>query len=423
MVRGIVSVVVLVFAFVAVSDGQVPDAVKQSANNICQVTFADYNGVSLGSGVYIKTPKNHYVVSCYHLIDDVETRQCNIRFPYSNESIRGSVAGYDSNYDQLLIKLDSKPKLAGAPVRMFPDKGGVRPNEMVYFGGYAGGSRLVFHGGKLTNRNGRPVGGQRYDWRTVSAGVWSGMSGGPVFDSEGYFIGDLWGGFSTETTFVCCQRNCEFLRALFPRLKNLQDLNQANRGQDNCGPNGCNPNRISGGGLRAPFPGVGSGDGSTIEPKPDPTIKPDDVVVNQDLKTLRSEIDTLKQQLAELKNIPPPKSPNMKPVEDRLTALEKRKPQIVDLQPLNDRISSVEQTQKQFSSDLVDVKKSQDNLIAASKGLLDEIRVLKRDTDPAILASRLPGIDVRHNGKHLGNVKLGEEMRFNFIESKLAGKK
>ena len=334
--------------------------IEMGSRNVCRVICtAPDRSLHIGSGTYLRDEiTGDWVLTAGHVIESQAASRGRVTCEFRNgETIGGVIDGYDPVYDQAAIKLDRKPNLPGCPIRSTPLQSG----EKVWFVGYAHGREFLIRSGIFQNR-GQPVKqGAKPDWCNASAGVISGMSGGPTFDANGQIVGNLWGSNGSETTFCCVNRNKLFLRKLFPNLiansnngyaNNTDNSNSCNNGQSNNGQ--CNNGRC-------PLPCRPAIPTEPTKPVPNQTPCP---ACNCDLDPIIARLDKLESNVNRL-------------------------------------------TQQQ-----VELAQTTANLIDASNRLIAE---LDRRTDPDVLAKKLPGIAVYHNGNNKGTVKLGESLRLNFV--------
>lgn len=190
----------------AVVAGRTPAAVHAQVANVCRVR----SGNSMGSGTYLG---QGIVVSAWHVFRG-ESSTCVCTFPVRGaltDQVRGRLVGYDSTWDIAVIRLDGKPRIAtGVPVAgRTPAKG-----ELAVSAGYSSG-RLLLLPGRVTDRT-MPV-NARTDgyWIDVDNAAASGDSGGPVFDEQGRFVGNLWGSSGRATAANSHVQTCRLLRRLF----------------------------------------------------------------------------------------------------------------------------------------------------------------------------------------------------------------
>lgn len=177
-------------------------------------------GNSYGSGVYIG---DRVVLTAAHIFDGGSS-YVRVAFPRGN-IIPGELRGKDSTWDQALVKLDAEPKRAkGAPLATEDPKIG----EKVYAAGYpSGGTKGEWLYGEVSAYASPSTTGPT-DWFVFKGGAAKrGVSGGPVYNSKGEVIGNLWGSRQVEmsTTALTYSRTSRFLGrfgSLFSRGRRIR---------------------------------------------------------------------------------------------------------------------------------------------------------------------------------------------------------
>ena len=184
-----------------------PLAVQKSARAMCRVTVnVGRYGRNIGTGVFVKSCFTKGMVkTCGHLLQLGNT---NSYIDYKNarvfcewwngEKIQGRVSWVDHANDVMVVELDHRPNIEGAPVA---NRGALK-GDKVWFLGYKFGlnNGLTYRQGTVIHEQVRSTGGTR---AVATGNSISGMSGGPVILSNGYVVGNI-----TQTddinTYFCC---------------------------------------------------------------------------------------------------------------------------------------------------------------------------------------------------------------------------
>lgn len=185
-------------------------AAGQDPNTVCRVQC----GSSVGSGVYLG---DRLVLSCAHVFDDEPTTAVSVTFP-GGQSSAGRMLGKDRSWDQSCIELQTDPGIAGAPLAdENPEQG-----DEVTAAGYDHGRELKLRRGRVTQFVTQQTSQGLMDWFELNAQVVSGCSGGPVFNSQGEVIGNLWGAGNGTTVALMCGRTRRFLLPWNTRLEAIR---------------------------------------------------------------------------------------------------------------------------------------------------------------------------------------------------------
>jgi len=249
--KRIVALAMVVWAIVLASNLDAQQ--KFDPANIVRVSAGD----SIGSGVYLG---DKLVLTAAHVFEQQGSKAV-VAFPDSTR-IAGTLLSVDKVWDQAMVELAAVPmKATGAPLAQANPAIG----ETVYAAGYPGGrSKLVWIAGQVNNYA-APDRTRPPDWFVFRGeAAHAGASGGPVYNSKGEVIGNLWGSREVEmtTTATMCGRTRLFLNPFRGRLggQGQAQAQAAPRGRQiyiaprqlgqsgSCGPSGC------------PAPGLGNRD-------------------------------------------------------------------------------------------------------------------------------------------------------------------
>jgi hypothetical protein len=198
-----VAIALLAMLFTAAS-GQ-----DQFSASVVRVRTLDHDGLnSLGTGVYLS---GNWCLTAWHVVADARNGQTYVNYDSGRKTARVKHRIRNKYEDQCLLELYEPLPLPGVKLR----RGDPQPGETAYLCGVTGGSqygttpcRVMSVGEYRTADTGTPV-------MRLSASSVSGDSGGPVFDSNGYLIGNLWGSDGPTTSAVANSTT----RAFFARVK------------------------------------------------------------------------------------------------------------------------------------------------------------------------------------------------------------
>lgn len=185
------------------ADG-IDDIVQSRLSSVVLVIASDSSSSSVGSGVYIG---GRYVVTAKHVM-----RGYNRGVISFHDGSQRKIAGvYDSNaQDQSIVVFDGQVSVRPAPIAVRDPREG----EQVTLAGFDHGQRLRFYSGRI-GVAGRWDNGKGSEVFTVSV---SGDSGGPVFDSNGDWVGTLWGSDGHSTQIVNNSSSHRFFKQVAQRF-------------------------------------------------------------------------------------------------------------------------------------------------------------------------------------------------------------
>jgi len=170
-------------------------------------------GASRGSGVYLG---ERIVLTAAHVFRGEPSRGAAVYFP-DGKVCGGVLKTADSTWDQAVVELSIDPQKPGVPLAGENPKRG----ETVYAAGYGTGNVVqVFQGSVI--HFGAPGGGMPSDWFSFRGSASPGWSGGPVFNSRGHLIGNLWGADGQTTMALMCGRTRRFLLPWNARLEAIR---------------------------------------------------------------------------------------------------------------------------------------------------------------------------------------------------------
>ena len=186
-----------------VASGLIPDAVKAQAPNIVRTTSRAGRATNGGSGTYLG---DRLVLICRHTIGNRSMR-CYFDSAIPKFFIDGIVIARMDGLDSALVELETMPPLPGIRIAI----ANPIPGDASFALGYATG-RLGCHVGQIRQY----VSGGNYIEQ--SGGAISGDSGGPLLNSKGELVGNLWGGGRNTTVGLPTDRTRKFLEPYADRL-------------------------------------------------------------------------------------------------------------------------------------------------------------------------------------------------------------
>jgi len=182
----------------------IDEIVQSRLSSVVMVRASDSSSSSVGSGVYLG---GQYVVTAKHVM-----RGYNRGVISFYDGSQRAIAGvYDSNaQDQSIVVFEGQVSVQPAPIAgRDPQEG-----DEVTLAGFDHGQRLRFYSGRIgvAGRWDNGIGSEVF---TVSV---SGDSGGPVFDSNGAWIGTLWGSDGQSTQIVNNSSSHRFFKQVAQRF-------------------------------------------------------------------------------------------------------------------------------------------------------------------------------------------------------------
>jgi hypothetical protein len=167
-------------------------------------------GSSLGSGAYLG---DRLVLTCAHLFRGEGTIEGYVWFP-NGERHRCIARTIDNVWDQAVLELrtnSARPALRLASSN--PQQG-----DDLYAYGYGRGSRVMVTRGKVVGYKACSTSTRSADWLEMSGRADEGSSGGPIVNSNGRLVGNLWGTDGYRVIAVSCGRTRRFLLPWNARL-------------------------------------------------------------------------------------------------------------------------------------------------------------------------------------------------------------
>jgi len=173
---------------------------------VARIRVPEGRGItSYGTGTLVdKNDQHGLIVTNCHVVRDSQGT-ITVSLPNDPRSPYGAkILGIDPTWD-LAALLIYAPQADPVP---FAD---AKPGEELEIAGYGSGDYFPQRG--YLHRYVAPAPGAPGDWMKIQRAIArQGDSGGPVFNSEGYYVGTLWGSdFESETTATCAVRVCQFL--------------------------------------------------------------------------------------------------------------------------------------------------------------------------------------------------------------------
>lgn len=167
-------------------------------------------GRSVGSGAYLG---DRLVLSCAHVFDEIQrTAPIAVTFP-SGEQCYGYLVAIDTTWDQALVELTAEPQ--ATPLCVAWENPAI--GETVTAVGYAQGRTGMSRRGRVLKYM-AASGAAKADWFALEGAATEGCSGGPIFNSDGMVIGNLWGTNDEEIVGVMTGRTQAFLKPYSVRL-------------------------------------------------------------------------------------------------------------------------------------------------------------------------------------------------------------
>ncbi len=195
---------VLIFLMCLLYCGQ---AASQDLANVVIVRC----GRSAGSGTYIG---DRLVLTCQHIYRGENTTVTSVTFP-SGEVSSAKLLKSDPLWDQALVEVSTAPpQLLGAELSRANPKAG----DQLIAAGYTYGQNLRTIRGQLVKYVG-PQGADRPDWLAMSGTAIEGQSGGPIFDTTGALVGNLWGTDGQTVVGLMAGKTHSFLKPWYPRIE------------------------------------------------------------------------------------------------------------------------------------------------------------------------------------------------------------
>lgn len=200
-------------ALTSVAEAQVPESIKKGCyDNVCLVQCPQGNGNVLGTGVYLgECYGTDIVVTAEHVIRGAGTILCNFQ---DGESIRAKVRGRDSQWDMAILELEQDTDRPGLDIAIENPAIG----ETLYAYGFPHGRTDKWLAGQVVayKQSGQNT---PSDWIKFEGGAIEGMSGGPVFNSRGEYVGPLWGTDGYTTTASSPGRLWKFGQVLLSPIR------------------------------------------------------------------------------------------------------------------------------------------------------------------------------------------------------------
>lgn len=246
-----------------------PEIVKLRTGSVVRVQVRQGGGSSMGTGTYLG---DRLVISAYHVVREGGSIEINMR---DGGTVPARVIDRDAQADIVLLETQQDLPLYPAPLSdKDPEMG-----SYVFPCGFDRGDmqRLSLWTARIVDAEMSGSNVSQPD-HLVSVGVAqrkgsiSGDSGGPVFDENGAFVGNLFANHSVQgtkdgsgtTISVTCWRTRRFL---FPWNARLAAVMAQQCGPGGCGPQGCPPQysmpqqqyappRQQGQGMISPLPNV-----------------------------------------------------------------------------------------------------------------------------------------------------------------------
>ena len=225
------------------------DVIESCKDSIVRVIVQRPNDISVGSGTYLG---DGIVLTCRHLFHgaqgDVDLN-CKTTVIFAGTQITGRVIA-TSKTDQSLIQLYKPVNITGIPLATNE----VDENEIAYAAGFGhslNSDRLRFWHCRISGIYGDPEAGNRkviIGLTGPGRGSRDGDSGGPVLNSRGQVISNLWGNVGGETHAITNDETLRFVRETagrFPVLRGVLSRAGSCVGLS-CGPSVCYQGQCSG---------------------------------------------------------------------------------------------------------------------------------------------------------------------------------
>lgn len=207
--RGTVALVLLCAFFVLVCCVQ---SLAQDFSNVVLLKCGDakVSGTYLGDGL---------VLTCAHLYEGDSYRSGTWVQFQGTAAKRGRLLARDERWDQALVEVSDPPEISGACLAYENPRVGDQMTAV----GFQYGRKLIKTDGKLKQML-TAAAGQPTDWFAMSGNVCEGCSGGPIFDANGFLVGNLWGSSHSEVVGVMPGRTLAFLRPWSKRLVAVREM-------------------------------------------------------------------------------------------------------------------------------------------------------------------------------------------------------
>ena len=213
MKRCLIQTLPAFLVFVATTSGQVPESIERVCyENVCLVQSKTGPVSSLGTGIYLGQANGTGIVStAAHVVEDGGQLFCN--FP-DGDHVPATLVSIDHTWDIATLALTRPVDRSGVDIASANPKRG----ETLYAYGYPNGRTDKWLVGQMTaNRSAIP--GGPGDWVEFQGGAIEGMSGGPVFNANGEYVGPLWGTDGYTTTCTSTGRFQSFMGTLFGPIR------------------------------------------------------------------------------------------------------------------------------------------------------------------------------------------------------------
>jgi len=186
----ILTSLLLLVSWTPLAADQLPQRIAQWQPNVCRVRADEGGGISYGSGVYVG---RGLVVTAFHVVREWKTsratRGLSVTF-HNGGTYQATISGWASGTDIAFLKIDA-PKEANIKGVLLASADPAR-GSVVWKCGYGGDGQLIWHKGTVQGYSSNGLIGGAC-WFRVTPYARSGDSGGPTFNDQGEFLGDLWG--------------------------------------------------------------------------------------------------------------------------------------------------------------------------------------------------------------------------------------